>query len=94
MDVGNYAPAARTTQILAPAARTTLNLAVLVVFLREIDLGPAIPRVHTLWARAGAFRHPAVVCNTTTSVVSHGLRFTLLLLRRHGLYTNAMMLEK
>ena len=56
MDVGYY----------APAARTTLNLAVLVVFLREIDLGPAIPRVHTLWVRAGAFRHPAVVCNTTT----------------------------
>ena len=51
VDVGYY----------APAARTTLNLAVLVVFLREIDLGPAIPRVHTLWVRAGAFRHPAVV---------------------------------
>jgi len=28
------------------------------------------------------------------SVVSHGLRLTLLLLRRHGLYMNAMMLEK
>ena len=28
------------------------------------------------------------------SIVSHGLRLTLLLLRRHGLYMNAMMLEK
>ena len=56
MDVGYY----------APAARTTLNLAVFIVFLGEIDLGLANPRVHTLWARAGAFRHPAVVCSTTT----------------------------
>ena len=51
VDVGYY----------APAARTTLNLAVFIVFLDEIDLGLANPRVHTLWARAGAFRHPAVV---------------------------------
>ena len=50
----------------APAARTTLNLAVFIVFLSEIHLGLANPRVHTLWARAGAFRHPAVVCSTTT----------------------------
>jgi len=50
----------------APAARTTLNLAVFIVFLREIDLRLANPRVHTLGARAGAFRHPAVVCSTTT----------------------------
>ena len=56
MDVGYY----------APAARTTLNLAVFIVFLSEIELGLANPRVHTLRARAGAFRHPAVVCSTTT----------------------------
>ena len=56
VDVGYY----------APAARTTLNLAVFIVFLREIVLGLANPRVHTLWARAGAFRHPAVVRSTTT----------------------------
>ena len=56
VDVGYY----------APAARTTLNLAVFIVFLGEIELGLANPRVHTLWARAGAFRHPAVVCSTTT----------------------------
>ena len=49
-----------------PAARTTLNLAVFIEFLGEIDLGLANPRVHTLWARAGAIRHPAVVCSTTT----------------------------
>src|SRR6185503_17722438 len=41
------------------------NLAVFIVFLSEIELGLANPRVHTLWARAGAFRHPAVVCSTT-----------------------------
>ena len=51
VDVGYY----------APAARTTLNLAVFIVFLSEIVLGLANPRVHTLWAMAGAFRHPAVV---------------------------------
>ena len=56
VDVGYY----------APAARTTLNLAVFIVFLSEIEPRLANPRVHTLWARAGAFRHPAVVCNTTT----------------------------
>ena len=56
VDVGYY----------APAARTTLNLAVFIVFLREIHLGLANPRVHTLWARAGVFRHSAVVCSTTT----------------------------
>ena len=56
MDVGYY----------APAARTTLNPAVFLVFLSKIDLRLATPWVHTLWARAGAFRHPAVVCNTTT----------------------------
>ena len=56
MDVGYY----------APAARTTLNPAVFIVFLSEIDLRLANPRVHTLWARVGAFRHPAVVCSTTT----------------------------
>ena len=56
MDVGNY----------APVARTTLNLAVFIVFLGEIDLRLANPRVHSLWARAGAFRHPAMVCSTTT----------------------------
>jgi len=39
---------------------------VFLVFLREIDLRLATPWVHTLWARAGAFRHPAVVCSTTT----------------------------
>ena len=51
MDVGYY----------APTARTTLNLAVFIMFLSEIELRLANPRVHTLWARAGAFRHPAVV---------------------------------
>ena len=56
MDVGYY----------ASAARTTLNLAVFIMFLSEIELRLANPRVHTLWARAGAFRHPAVVCSTTT----------------------------
>jgi len=56
VDVGYY----------APAARTTLNPAVLIEFLSEIDLRLANPRVHNLWARAGAFRHPAVVCSTTT----------------------------
>ena len=50
----------------APAARTTLNLAVFIVFLSEIELRLANPRVHTLSARAGAFRHPAVVCGTMT----------------------------
>ena len=40
VDVGYY----------APAARTTLNLAVFIVFLSEIKLGLANPRVHTLWA--------------------------------------------
>ena len=59
MDVGYY----------ALAARTTLNLAVFIVFLSEIELGLANPRVHTLSARAGAFRHPAVVCSTTTEPV-------------------------
>ena len=59
MDVGYY----------APAARTTLNLAVFIVFLSEIELGLANPRVHTLRARAGVFRHPAVVCSTTSRVV-------------------------
>src|SRR6185503_19435925 len=39
---------------------------VFIVFLSEIELGLANPRVHTLWAEAGAFRHPAVVCSTTT----------------------------
>jgi len=57
VDVGYY----------APAARTTLNLAVFIVFLGEIDLRLANPRVHTLWAREGAFRHPAVVYSTTTN---------------------------
>jgi len=57
VDVGYY----------APAVRTTLNLAVFIVFLSEIELGLANPRVHTLWARAGAFRHPVVVCSTTTT---------------------------
>ena len=56
VDIGYY----------APAARTTLNLAVFIVFLSEIELRLANPQVHTLWARAGAFRHPAVVCSTTT----------------------------
>ena len=56
MDVGYY----------APAARTTLNPAVFIVFLGEIDLRLANPQVHTLWAEAGAFRHPAVVSSTTT----------------------------
>ena len=37
-----------------------------IVFLSEIESGLANPRVHTLWARAGAFRHPAVVRSTTT----------------------------
>ena len=32
----------------ASAARTTLNLAVFIVFLSEIELGLANPRVHTL----------------------------------------------
>ena len=40
VDVGYY----------APAARTTLNPAVFIVFLSEIDLRLANPRVHTLWA--------------------------------------------
>jgi len=39
VDVGYY----------APAARTTLNLAVFIEFLRKIDLRLADPRVHTLW---------------------------------------------
>ena len=39
VDVGYY----------APAARTTLNLAVFIVFLGEIDLRLANPRVHSLW---------------------------------------------
>ena len=42
------------------------NPAVFIVFLREIELELANPRVHSLWARAGDFRHPAVVCSTTT----------------------------
>ena len=42
------------------------NPAVFIVSLGEIELGLANTRVHTLWARAGAFRHPAVVCSTTT----------------------------
>src|SRR6185503_17576376 len=42
------------------------NPAVFIMFLREIELGLANPQVHTLWARAGAFCHPAVVCSTTT----------------------------
>ena len=58
VDVGYY----------APAARTTLNLTVFIVFLSEIELELANPRVHTLGARAGAFRHPAVVCSTTTTL--------------------------
>ena len=57
MDVGYYAPAARTTQ----------NLAVFIVFLGEIDLRLANPRVHTLWARAGAFRHPAAHLGSGTN---------------------------
>ena len=61
MDVGYY----------APAARTTLTLVVFIVFLSKIKLGLANPRVHTLWARAGAFRHPAVVCSTTTMIFPH-----------------------
>jgi len=40
VDVGYY----------APAARTTLNPGVFIVFLSEIELGLANPRVHTLWA--------------------------------------------
>ena len=40
---------------------------VFIVFLSEIDLRPATPRVYTLRARAGAFRHPAVVSSTTTA---------------------------
>ena len=63
VDVGYY----------APAARTTLNLAVFIVFLSEIELRLANPRVHTLWARAGAFRHPAVVCSTTTIIMYSGI---------------------
>ena len=59
VDVGYY----------APAARTTLNLAVFIVFLSEIELGLANPRVHTLKARAGAFRHPAMVCSSTTGMI-------------------------
>ena len=46
---------------------------VFIVFLSEIELGLANPRVNTLWARAGAFRHPAVVCNTTTHGITHRL---------------------
>ena len=63
VDVGYYAPAARTTQ----------NLDVFIVFLSEIELRLANPRVHTLWARAGAFRHPAVVCSTTTKSIEKDL---------------------
>ena len=55
----------------APAARTTLNLAVFIVFLGEIGLGLANPRVHTLWARAGDFRHPAVASCATTTLIYH-----------------------
>jgi len=75
VDVGYY----------APAARTTLNPAVFIVFLSEIDLRLANPRVHTLWARAGAFRHPAVVCSTTTTGLewaSQYIFFTIDALRR------------
>ena len=57
VDVGYY----------APAARTTLKPDVFIVFLSEIELILANPRVLTLWAYAGAFRHPAVVCHTTTT---------------------------
>ena len=68
MDVGYY----------APAARTTLNPAVFIVFLREIDLRPATPRVYTLWARAGAFRHPAVVSSTTTQYLMVAISMSIL----------------
>ena len=57
MDVGYY----------APAARTTLNL-VFIVFLSEIELILANPRVLTLWVYAGALRYPAVGLHTTTSL--------------------------
>ena len=51
--------------------------AVFIVFLSEIELILANPRVLTLWAEAGAFRHPAVVCHT--AVGTSGLGYPLLL---------------
>ena len=44
-----------------------------IVFFQEIELVLANPRVFTLWAEAGAFRHAAVVCHTTTSGNEAGL---------------------
>ena len=44
-----------------------------IVFLGEIDLGLANPRVHTFWVRADAFRHPAVVYSTTTRTIKSSL---------------------
>src|SRR6185312_16094094 len=54
-------------RVLRSGSPNHSNPAVFIVFLREIALRLANPRVHTLWARAGAFRHPSVVCSTTTS---------------------------
>ena len=56
-------------RVLRSGSPNHSNPAVFIVFLREIELGLANPRVHTLWARASAFRHPAVVCSTTTFII-------------------------
>ena len=56
MDVGYYAPAARTTLNLLCSSRSSI----------EIGLILANPRVLTLWVKAGALRHPAVGLHTTT----------------------------
>ena len=45
-----------------------------IVFLSEIELVLANPRILTLWAEAGAFRHPAVVCHTTTMSLRDRIR--------------------
>ena len=58
-------------RVLRSGGPNHYNPAVFIVFLREIELGLANPRVHTLWAGAGAFRHPAVVCSITTKAI-HG----------------------
>ena len=55
MDVGYY----------APAARTTLNLLCSSCSSTKIGLILANPRVLTLWVYAGALRHPAVGLHTT-----------------------------
>ena len=57
VDVGYYAPAARTTLNLLRSSRSS----------SEIGLILANPRVLTLWVYAGALRHPAMNLHTTTN---------------------------